>query len=854
MQFKLFGYQRAGLAAIARARKARSRKALVVMASGLGKTVTAAFDVKRWLQNHGGKVLYLCHQNDILEQARNTFEAVLGHRYKYGYFHGHEKSHRGATCVFASFQTMRESRRTFKRNEFSYIVVDESHHGQATTYLPTLQYFTPDFLLGITATPDRRDLRDIRKIYGQEVFSLPLEVALAKGLLAKVDYRLLTDDLQNLDVLDTPVGRLSVRYLNKKLFVPRRDEEIARIIRRHMRKVDAPRVIIFCASVKHCDKLAAHLPESVAIHSRLSPNEQRARLRMFRDGLVNAILTVDKFNEGVDIPDANLIVFLRSTTSRTIFFQQLGRGLRRARGKESVVVLDFVANCERLQTINDLWEKVGEEEREYSPREPIPVMAVDSGKIHFTHVAKRVLDVLAAIRGGYTREMLIRQLRSLAKDLKRTPRQVDVTKASTQGKCAGATVFGRMFGSFSEALEVAGFSRASGSRRYTKAGMLKSLRTLAKKLGHSPIQKEVLRACRKGECPSVSAIANVFGSYTNALRTAGLIIKRRYGVSRDELIKDLQRLAKRLKRTPTNHDVHAVSRKSQGPSTALFVKEFGTLQKAQIAAGLRPVRVMHATRRELIKQLQKIAKKVGCTPTGSDIAAACKRGECASVSTFLDRFGSITKAHEAAGLAIRRSTKTRQTSKDELIRQLQQLAKKLKRTPLVSDIEVAYRKGKIASLSALGSRFGSYSKALRVAGLNQIFRTNYTKAEIIRELKALALKIRKTPAKHDVALAFRKGTCSVSTSGCNKLFGSFNAALVASGIEIAITSRRYTEKEILQQLQQLARKLKRTPTGRDVGAASRKGRCAHPSAIAVKFGTFNNAIRRAGLPVTRERS
>src|SRR3989344_1288401 len=210
MSFQARKYQAKCLDQLTESRRHGKKRALVVMASGLGKTVTAALDAKRWLTSHGGKLLYLCHQNDILEQARTTFESVLGSKRLYGYFHGQEKDRHRVDCLFASFQTMRKNRNGFKPREFSYTVVDESHHGHAPTYRPTLDYFQPKFLLGITATPERTDLQDIRKVYGEEVYSLPLEDALAQGLLTPVDYRLLTDEIQNLSVLKTPIGRLSV--------------------------------------------------------------------------------------------------------------------------------------------------------------------------------------------------------------------------------------------------------------------------------------------------------------------------------------------------------------------------------------------------------------------------------------------------------------------------------------------------------------------------------------------------------------------------------------------------------------------------------------------------------------------
>src|SRR3989344_7880335 len=205
-----YWYESECLEALKSARNDGIGRALVVMASGLGKTVVAAFDIKSFLERFGGRVLFLVHQNDILDQAYETFVDVLGEGYGFGYMHGTQKDLEYVDVLFASFQTMRLWRDSFEPDTFAYIVVDESHHTPAETYLPTLEYFNPKFLLGITATPERTDLQDIRKVYGEEVYSLPLEDALAQGLLTPVDYRLLTDEIQNLSVLKTPIGRLSV--------------------------------------------------------------------------------------------------------------------------------------------------------------------------------------------------------------------------------------------------------------------------------------------------------------------------------------------------------------------------------------------------------------------------------------------------------------------------------------------------------------------------------------------------------------------------------------------------------------------------------------------------------------------
>ncbi|MDP3953882.1 MAG: DEAD/DEAH box helicase, partial [bacterium] len=359
---KPFAHQRQCLRTLENIRgntKKIERKALIVMASGLGKTVTSALDVKKimahfpWL-----RVLYLCHQNYILKQARETFELVLGNQNgkTFGYYHGLKKEIE-AQLLFASFQTMRDSLDKFRKNAFDYVVVDESHHVPAETFHPVVRHFKPRFMLGMTATPDRMDMQDIRKTFGTEIFSLDLPDALAQKLLTAVDYRIVTDEIVKLGEIKNPY-RLSMKELNRRIFVPKRDREIVKIIEQKIQAVKNPKVMIFCPSIRYAEKLRKKIIWSTTIHSQLPQDEQERRLEAFHQGKYDTVLTVDKFNEGIDIPEINVLVFLRSTQSHTVFYQQLGRGLRKLPGKKKVLVLDFVANCERVELIHELVEEV----------------------------------------------------------------------------------------------------------------------------------------------------------------------------------------------------------------------------------------------------------------------------------------------------------------------------------------------------------------------------------------------------------------------------------------------------------------------------------------------------------------
>jgi len=342
------------------ARKAGHKRALVQMATGLGKTTVVATDVKGYLKEKpDARVLFLCHQNQILRQARGRFEQILGGgEHTFGNFTGESKDIHAVTCLFASFQTMRDWKRNFRPDEFDYIVVDESHHAKAETYEPTLKYYRPKFMVGLTATPDRQDLKEIRDIFGREVYSKTLAQALADGLLAKPDYRVILDEVQQ-DILKGALGKenVSLTDLNRTLFIPRRDEEVARLISEKSELIPDPKTIIFSPSIEHTQRITGLLPDSASYHSGMSREKRQKTLDAFRNGSIRTLVSVDMFNEGVDIPDANVIVFLRSTQSEIIFLQQLGRGLRKLPEKDSVLVLDFVANCDRLLMIENLLRK-----------------------------------------------------------------------------------------------------------------------------------------------------------------------------------------------------------------------------------------------------------------------------------------------------------------------------------------------------------------------------------------------------------------------------------------------------------------------------------------------------------------
>ena len=366
---ELYVPQRHMLEAVEAARESGISSCYVDVATGVGKTYATAHDIKKYLdQKPDARVLYLCHKGQVLEQARETIADLLSPQTTHGNFYG-GKNEGAEQIVYATFQAMAaggsESRKyeEFDPKEFDYIVVDESHHGPAPTYSEVIEYFEPDFQIGLTATDERMDGKDISEVLGPKVFEYTLEEAIAEGVLVKPDYRLFTEheaDLKDLLVDDDMPPTL--KEINDRLTRVQRDrnyqQAIVGEIQAAQAEHDQPRTVIYCPDIQYAEDFSEQIPEGETLHSGLSDEEQDARLKAFRRGDIPTLLVVDIFNEGIDVPEINTMVFLRGTESKMIFLQQLGRGLRTAEGKEKVIALDFAASWQRIMLIAELKEKV----------------------------------------------------------------------------------------------------------------------------------------------------------------------------------------------------------------------------------------------------------------------------------------------------------------------------------------------------------------------------------------------------------------------------------------------------------------------------------------------------------------
>ena len=712
-------HQEEGLSALEYARLAGAIKALVIMASGLGKTILAILDAKRFIEEHGGRVLILCHRNDILDQLKKEFEDVmeaLSAEYTFGMYNGTRKTQGEVDFLFASFQTMGNDLRRagFAVDEFSYIVVDEAHHAPARTFYSTLKYFQPLFLLGMTATPDRKDKADLNAIFGDTVFELRFPEAIARGLLAEPKVRLLMDEVAILGEIywKEAKQKISASELNKRMFAGIRDKAIVEIIREETQIIPNPRTVVFCRGVKHAENIAALIDGAVLFHSyehRLPKQEAKQNLQAFRDGTAKTIVVIDKLNEGIDVPEINVIVNLRQLGSRITTEQQLGRGLRKIPGKDFVLVLDFVANCQRLKMY---WE-MDRDVREFKKVHPDDLKMHGGGNGGSYDVTgldittndptfqREDLDLMGVIKEivsmtePYTKEVLISQLQKWSKDNDgRTPTIEDLSADNT---IASIEPLIRHFGSVNDAMIAAGL--APNRKKYTDDMLIIQLKEKARRLkGKSPTMAEVDQD--ENMASSVTFISH-FGTWGNALSIAGL--DARY-FSDANLLEQLRRKTEQNNGIPPT--CQEIDSDRNMASSASFFSHFGSVNQAILEAGLVP-RDAGFTKEELIAQLKFKFSKLGRVPQQREVQAD---KTMASAVTFSYHFGSFAKAITAAGLVPAR----KYLSDDELLTSLRKKYTELGRSPKQREVDADID---MPSARTFADRFCTFNNALQAAGL-----------------------------------------------------------------------------------------------------------------------------------------
>lgn len=359
-------------------------KAMVVMATGLGKTYLAAFFAKQYK-----RVLFIAHREEILKQARDSFQNVLN--VTGGLYYGMEKD-MNQQLVFASIYTLsvRDHLMKFGKDEFDLIVIDEFHHAAAKSYTKILDYFKPKFLLGLTATPERTDGRDVFALCdGNVAYEITFIEAIQRGWLTPFTYYGVKDDIDY-----NNIRWLGQRYDQQELLVQQLQEKRAINIYEKWDEYRQTRTLGFCSSIEQATYLADFFVkkgvQAISLTSETIDVSRSEAIQKLESLEVDIIFTVDLFNEGVDIPSVDTLLFVRPTESLVVFTQQIGRGLRKLSGKNKCVIIDLIGNYRHADTkLQVLGEGIVQPAMEIIPRVP------DTCKIE---LETDVIDLLQAMR------------------------------------------------------------------------------------------------------------------------------------------------------------------------------------------------------------------------------------------------------------------------------------------------------------------------------------------------------------------------------------------------------------------------------------------------------------------------
>lgn len=383
-------YQARAVEAIEDARSTGRQQALLVMATGLGKSMVASTLIANELnRNSEQEILVLAHMTELVRQLEASSWSQLEKTCSTHLWTDGEKPAYEGGVVFATWQSLLAAMRTGRdlSHRFGLVIVDEAHHAPSTAFSKLIDALEPNYLVGLTATPWRSDDRSLTDLFGEPCFSMDIVEGMQQGYLSQVDYKMLTDGIDWDEISRLSRQGLTVKDLNRHLLMPDRDVAMVEMICKKMREIESPRALAFCRSIDHAEKLrplfANRGIRAAVLHSGLSRPERFNNLANFRTGRLDLLISIEMLNEGIDVPDVNVVAFMRVTHSRRIFLQQLGRGLRLSPGKRNVQVLDFVADIRRVAA----GLRMNREAQSNADKQPEIVRYHREGIIQFDNVA-----------------------------------------------------------------------------------------------------------------------------------------------------------------------------------------------------------------------------------------------------------------------------------------------------------------------------------------------------------------------------------------------------------------------------------------------------------------------------------
>ena len=385
-----------------------NKKGLVISATGTGKTYLAAMDIKQFFEINSNtenklfkindkksktsniKFLFIAHREELLENAINVFSKILKiDKNEFGRIYGGLKEI-DKSIIFASIQSLRNCYNEFKPSFFDYVIVDEFHHSMSDSYLKTLSYFNPKFLLGLTATPKRMDGKDILSLCDYNIVDeIGIKEALEEDLIVPFHYFGVNDYTINYDNIPYKNGKYNEKILLENLLLNTRTDYIVEKINKFGFDGDELSAVAFCQNIEHAffmkEEFSKKGYKSAVITANTSSNERSEILEKFKNKKIEILCVVDILNEGIDIPTINLLLFLRPTMSSTIFIQQIGRGLRKAKNKDFVTIIDFIGNHKKdYLLINYFSSEVDNKDTLFTKKEKI----INEIKNQFSNIPK----------------------------------------------------------------------------------------------------------------------------------------------------------------------------------------------------------------------------------------------------------------------------------------------------------------------------------------------------------------------------------------------------------------------------------------------------------------------------------
>ncbi|API85903.1 DUF3427 domain-containing protein [Francisella uliginis] len=415
--------QREALDNLEALRKDSKGKALIISATGTGKTFLSAFDVAKIKPK---RCLFIVHRTNIAMKAKETFAKVIKDK-TLGLYTGDKKD--STEYLFATIQTLKNPKvlEGFLKREFDYIVIDEVHHAEANSYKRVLDYFKPKFLLGMTATPERTDEADIFKLFDYNIaYEIRLHQALEEDLLCPFHYFAIEDFYIE--------SEKSLAKDFSKLINDDRVEHIIAKMNIYKFSGNHRSALMFVSNVSEAKQLATKLTEKgISAKALTSQDSEKYRsdiINQLESNKLEVIVTVDIFNEGIDIPCVNQVILLRPTQSAIVYIQQLGRGLRKYKNKHFVVVLDFIANYDNNFLIpvalsqNNSYDRDELKKFVVSPNSYI----VGQSTITFTSIAKEIIYKNIQVTNFSQLKNIKRDYKQLKKELGGIPTLVDFQK------------------------------------------------------------------------------------------------------------------------------------------------------------------------------------------------------------------------------------------------------------------------------------------------------------------------------------------------------------------------------------------------------------------------------------------